>query len=181
MILFRLNSVQYICIRGHSNAFYLWSTAALNKQYNPSITNMQIQFRNNFRKIFLLHSFSSDDHMYVMYGRHAYIHIHVWIHTYIHIWYILLVSIFVKKGYGLVSARSQLYHTSLREASHITRGLQPRVIWLASRRHQAVSLFYKEGNEFIISPPPPPLPTYLYCWQWANYTMGPNGQNQHFA
>ena len=19
------------------------------------------------------------------------------------------------------------------------------------------------------------------CWQWANLTMGPNGQNQHFA
>ena len=21
----------------------------------------------------------------------------------------------------------------------------------------------------------------LYCWQWANFTMGPNEQNQHFA
>ena len=21
----------------------------------------------------------------------------------------------------------------------------------------------------------------LYCWQWANFTMGPNGQNQHLA
>ena len=30
------------------------------------------------------------------------------------------------------------------------------MIWLAG--HQAVSLFYKEGNEFIISPPTPTLP-----------------------
>ena len=30
-----------------------------------------------------------------------------------------------------------------------------------------------------------PLPTihisHLYCWQWANQTMGPNERNQHFA
>ena len=36
---------------------------------------------------------------------------------------------------------------------------KPAMIWLASRRHQAVSLFYKEGNEFIIISQP--LPTYL--------------------
>ena len=43
---------------------------------------------------------------------------------------------------------------------------------------------YKEDNKFIISsapPPPPTLLTYLYCWHWANFTMEPNGQNQHFT
>ena len=34
----------------------------------------------------------------------------------------------------------------LRSASRITLGLRPRVIRLASRRYQAVSLFYKEDN-----------------------------------
>ena len=28
-----------------------------------------------------------------------------------------------------------------------------------------------------LSSPPPPLQTNLYCWQWAKFTMGPNGQN----
>ena len=34
----------------------------------------------------------------------------------------------------------------VRSASRITLGLRPRVIRLASRRYQAVSLFYKEDN-----------------------------------
>ena len=43
---------------------------------------------------------------------------------------ILLVILLVKKGYGLVSARSQPYRT------------RPE----AERRYQAVSLFYKGDN-----------------------------------
>ena len=42
------------------------------------------------------------------------------------------VILLVKKGYGLVSAFSR-----------IALGLRPRAIRLASRRYQAVSLFYK--------------------------------------
>ena len=48
---------------------------------------------------------------------------------------IILVFLLVKKGYCLVSARSR----------------RPSAIRLAERRYQAVSLFYKEDNEFIIS------------------------------
>ena len=71
---------------------------------------------------------------------------------------IILVILFVKKGYDLVSARSQAYHT---------------------RPEAEFDMAY----EFTISsyPPPPPIPTYLYCWQWENFTMGPNGRNQHYA
>ena len=49
-------------------------------------------------------------------------------------------------------------------------------MWLAEGRHQAVSLFYKEGNKSIISYPPPSRHNCIF-----NFTMGPNGQNQHFA
>ena len=53
---------------------------------------------------------------------------------------LLLVIPLVKKGYGLVSARSQPYRTRP----------EPSAIRLAERRYQAVSPFYKD-NEFIIS------------------------------
>ena len=36
-------------------------------------------------------------------------------------------------------------------------------------------------NLLSAHPRHPPLPTYLYYWQWANLTMGPNGQNEQFA
>ena len=39
----------------------------------------------------------------------------------------------------------------LRSASRIALGLRPRAIRLAERRYQAVSLFYKGDNDFIIS------------------------------
>ena len=51
-----------------------------------------------------------------------------------------------KKGirYGLVNQQ---------EASSIARSRRPSAIRLAERRYQAVSHFYKEDNEFIISSP----------------------------
>ena len=55
----------------------------------------------------------------------------------------------------------------LREASHITRGRRLSVIWLTERTYHQL--------------PPPSPPIYLYCWQWENFTIGHNGQNQHFA
>ena len=77
------------------------------------------------------------------------------------------------------------YNTSCLPEEHGTAFLLiflVSTIRLAERRHQALSLTYKGGNEFIISSIRPlHPPTYLYCWQGANFTMGHNGQSQHFA
>ena len=74
---------------------------------------------------------------------------------------IILVILLVKKGYGLVSAWSR-----------------PRAIRLAERRYQAVSLFYKEDNEFIISSPPPPPPPHTHASQHS--CIVGNGQISQF-
>ena len=57
----------------------------------------------------------------------------------------------------LIYIQYKILHHRVATNDILLKWLLRQIIWLASRRHQAESLFHKEGNRFIISSPPPDI------------------------